>query len=192
MGDVVTLVRWDRKRQEQEGYFGLCPACRAHDGYLNVGPEHVFVCDVHRTKWHIGSNLFSSWQDETEAEWDANAMRLTGYTEIVPVRPDARPVHDPWQALSDVAAWLEDALRLHPAKREPAGAADATLVAAALEEVFHVFPAHLTTFEACAVLRLLNACHAGLATAGALRAKQAAAVAAIASALDAGSLEPPF
>ena len=53
---------------ENRGYFGVCPQCRRNDGCANVGPSHWFFCKKHRVKWCIGSNLFSSWKDETEEE----------------------------------------------------------------------------------------------------------------------------
>ena len=59
-------------------YFGGCPECGKTDGYLNTGRTHVFMCETHRTYWVAGSNLFSDWRDETEAEqrakWDEVGM----------------------------------------------------------------------------------------------------------------------
>ena len=49
-------------------YFGLCPHCRSNDGYINVGRGHWFYCQEHRVKWFIGSNLFSWWREQSEAE----------------------------------------------------------------------------------------------------------------------------
>jgi hypothetical protein len=51
-----------------DGYFGLCPICKKTDGYLNIGRSHWFFCEKHRSRWCIGSNLFSSWRDETKSE----------------------------------------------------------------------------------------------------------------------------
>ncbi len=51
-----------------DDYFGVCPQCRRHDGFINVGRSHYFFCKEHRVKWCVGANLFSSWRDETEAE----------------------------------------------------------------------------------------------------------------------------
>jgi hypothetical protein len=53
---------------ENGGYFGVCPQCRRNDGYANAGRSHWFFCKKHRVKWCAGSNLFSSWRDETEEE----------------------------------------------------------------------------------------------------------------------------
>lgn len=50
-------------------YFGGCPHCGANHGYMNVRAEHWIVCDAHKVKWRIGSNLFSCWKDENESVW---------------------------------------------------------------------------------------------------------------------------
>ena len=49
-------------------YFGLCPICRKHDGYLNAGRTHVFYCNEHKLSWRGGVNIFSTWQFETEEQ----------------------------------------------------------------------------------------------------------------------------
>ncbi len=59
-----------------DDYFGTCPDCGDHDGYLSVGSGHWFYCRTHRTRWFIGSNLFSAWRDETEAEQRARFDEL--------------------------------------------------------------------------------------------------------------------
>ena len=66
------------------GYFGVCPTCGGEDGYLNVGPLHFIVCDAHKAKWAIGSNLFSSWKDEPESLHIDNARLLSGYQDVAP------------------------------------------------------------------------------------------------------------
>jgi hypothetical protein len=46
-----------------------CPECGGGDGrVINVGPAQVAFCSKHRVKWVIGSNLFSSWRNQTEDE----------------------------------------------------------------------------------------------------------------------------
>lgn len=59
-------------------YFGSCGRC----GYLNVGRNHWGVCTKNKTFWAIGSNLFSSWKEQTEEEWERNIKELSEYTEI--------------------------------------------------------------------------------------------------------------
>lgn len=68
-------------------YFGACPHCHETDGCLNVQSTHWFVCDKHKVAWCIGSNLFSSWQDETKEDWERNAAKLDSYEEVKPVYP---------------------------------------------------------------------------------------------------------
>ena len=63
-------------------YFGVCPICKRHDGYLNLGAEHWFRCDRHKTKWRAGVNLFSSWQEETDASFADNAELLDSFREV--------------------------------------------------------------------------------------------------------------
>jgi hypothetical protein len=52
-----------------------CPECAANRcvpaaGYpfVNIGSNHWCYCQVHRTMWWIGANLFSSWKEQTEAQ----------------------------------------------------------------------------------------------------------------------------
>ena len=70
-----------------DDYFGGCPYCGANDGYMNVEREHWFICNRHKTKWLIGSNLFSGWKDEDETEWTRNEYRLENYMEVEPILP---------------------------------------------------------------------------------------------------------
>lgn len=65
--------------------FGGCPECGGSDGYINAGQDHWSVCDTHRTKWWIGSNLFSSWRYESEREKAESAIKLARYREVGPV-----------------------------------------------------------------------------------------------------------
>jgi hypothetical protein len=75
-------------RQQDGGYFGLCPHCRNADGLLNVGSDHWYFCDVHKTKWYVGSKLFS-WRDQTEDEQRQHyeAKGFGEYEEVKPVFP---------------------------------------------------------------------------------------------------------
>ncbi len=66
-------------------YFGGCPKCGLHDGYLNVWSAHWFYCERHRTKWCVGSNLFSSWQEQDEASFQHNAHKLASYGVVKPL-----------------------------------------------------------------------------------------------------------
>jgi hypothetical protein len=77
MSDVV-------EPRTEANYFGSCLECRRNDGYLNFHTDHWFVCDEHKLRWWGGSNLFSSWRDETEEDWQANGELLMGYREVEP------------------------------------------------------------------------------------------------------------
>ncbi len=65
--------------------FGGCPICGGSDLYHNVGREHWVTCETHKTRWHIGSNLFSHWREEPESQWEANRRKLLGYREVDPI-----------------------------------------------------------------------------------------------------------
>jgi hypothetical protein len=77
-----------------EWYFGLCPKCKKYDGCLNVGPGHWYFCKEHRLRWFVGSNLFSSWRDETEAEQRRRYEKLgfDRYKDVEPFYPDMEDV----------------------------------------------------------------------------------------------------
>jgi hypothetical protein len=68
-------------------YFGGCPECGYHDGYLNVGRVHWFICHEHRTRWCVGDNLFSSWRSETAQQFLENQRRIGGYRIVEPLQP---------------------------------------------------------------------------------------------------------
>lgn len=64
--------------------FGECPICHGNDGCRSIGADHWYFCDTHRTKWCIGSNLFSGWKSQTEEEFRQNAAHLVGYRAVKP------------------------------------------------------------------------------------------------------------
>jgi len=61
---------------------GNCPECGHAGQILNVGREHYGVCHEHKVSWHIGSNLFSGWQDEKPTEWYENKALLSTYRHV--------------------------------------------------------------------------------------------------------------
>jgi CheY-like chemotaxis protein len=69
----------------KKGSFGSCPVCGRTDGYLNISCNHWFVCHEHKTKWFVGSSLFSDWQFETEIDWLGNAVLLGRYKDVEPI-----------------------------------------------------------------------------------------------------------
>ena len=74
---------------ENDFYFGACPECKEQDTscYLNIGKDHWIYCDKHRVCWPIGYNLFSSWQEETEEDWERNRQQLKDYRVVEPWHP---------------------------------------------------------------------------------------------------------
>ena len=78
-------------REQDGGYFGLCPHCRNADGNLNVGRGHWYFCDVHKTKWNIGWNLFTVLETEEEQRKYYDAKGFGGYQEVEPVYPPDAP-----------------------------------------------------------------------------------------------------
>ncbi len=78
-------------KTQSDHYFGGCPECGDTDGYLNAERVHFFICNKHKTRWRIGENLFSSWHEETEADWRDNAKRLASYREVKPMLWEPTP-----------------------------------------------------------------------------------------------------
>ena len=70
--DIVDLFPTDE-------HFGNCPHCRRSTAMLNIGKDHWMYCEPHRVTWHVGYNLFSGWQHETEAQWQKNARFLSSF-----------------------------------------------------------------------------------------------------------------
>lgn len=74
------------------GVFGFCPDChREPAGYVNIGRGHWFYCPDCRTRWLVGSNLFSTWRDETVDEQRRKAAFFyeKGYREVESYTPPA-------------------------------------------------------------------------------------------------------
>ena len=86
--DVLTLEAYLRRheaRNTEIPYFGGCPKCRDSDTCWNINRDHWMTCDIHRTKWHVGSNLFSCWREQTEEDWALSRAVLKQYKEVEPV-----------------------------------------------------------------------------------------------------------
>jgi hypothetical protein len=63
-------------------YFGGCPKCGRSDGLYNVYKEHWFVCHTHKVRWTIGSNILSSWRDETREDQRERWAVVADYEDI--------------------------------------------------------------------------------------------------------------
>jgi len=67
-------------------YFGGCPYCGDCSGnYLNVERMSWYRCDIHRTKWTPGPDVFSTWRGEDPERWVENAKLLENYRHVVPL-----------------------------------------------------------------------------------------------------------
>jgi hypothetical protein len=93
MSNVIDL---ERERNRRGAYFGVCPHCRCHDGYVNLGREHWFYCKRHRVMWWFGDNVFSSWMHETAEEQRASAERVAGFVVVEPLWPPEPPADPSW------------------------------------------------------------------------------------------------
>jgi hypothetical protein len=86
-----------------DDFFGLCPKCKEEPGMENLGRDHWCVCGKCKTRWHYGSNLFSTWRPDghlpndapqeeidkiwkeyEEVIWPELAKKLEGYEEVEP------------------------------------------------------------------------------------------------------------
>ena len=47
-----------------------------------TGPDQWIICHTHHTKSYVESNLFSSWRDQTEEDWERNRATLEGYPDV--------------------------------------------------------------------------------------------------------------
>jgi len=61
-------------------FFGDVRCRHGHPTRLfNIGRGHFVACDICRTFIFVGSNLMSSWREETEDIWRANSDSVEGY-----------------------------------------------------------------------------------------------------------------
>ena len=81
-------------------YFGVCPDCRRTNGCLNVGGDHWFYCTEHHVRWWVGSNLFSSWRDQTPNQQRAIYKGVFGDGQRWRDMSPSAPV---WDAFCDAA-----------------------------------------------------------------------------------------
>ena len=76
-GNVIPFRRYD-------DHLGLCPHCKRAPLILNVNRNHYGTCEQHKVKWLVGSNLFSSWREQSERDWARNAAVLSVYRKVDP------------------------------------------------------------------------------------------------------------
>lgn len=89
-----TTVNPAEKEEEQkrDPYFGRCPECGGHDGFLNIGRAHWFICHAHRYRWCVGDNWFRCRSEETEADWEENFHCIKDY-KVIPWEPELPDDH---------------------------------------------------------------------------------------------------
>lgn len=81
-GQLVAALHFEREMERRACAYGVCPECGKTDGFLNVGRDHWFLCAAHKTKWCVGSNLFSAWREESNKDWQAHARYLESFREV--------------------------------------------------------------------------------------------------------------
>jgi hypothetical protein len=67
--------------------------CHETDGYLNVGRDHWFFCEAHKTKWGAGAKLFSSSMVDTPDQQRAQQEKI-GFMEFRRVEPHFQLTED--------------------------------------------------------------------------------------------------
>ena len=72
------------EEDREDDHLGLCPVCRKPGVCVNVYKDHWMTCKEHKTRWWAGSNLFSSWLNETVGDWNYNREMLKSYTVVEP------------------------------------------------------------------------------------------------------------
>jgi hypothetical protein len=61
-------------------WFGWCPTCGRHDGYLNLCTAQWFICEAHKKAWCLGDDEFVTWWSENESDWRRNYVHIHDYT----------------------------------------------------------------------------------------------------------------
>jgi len=58
---------------------GKCPQCFSKVKVLNIGRNHYCYCEQCKIKYLEGNNLYSSWREESKADWERNAVFLSKF-----------------------------------------------------------------------------------------------------------------
>ena len=74
---------------DYNNYFGHCLIPEHKNFYCNVkfkgdvyGKSHIMYCEECKICWKIGRNLFGSWRDETDEDWDKNFEMIKDFEYI--------------------------------------------------------------------------------------------------------------
>ena len=76
------MVAAERIPDDEIDFWGGCPKCGRNDGHLNVGRDHYFFCQQHQVFWWLGSNFFTTWEWETQDDWQQNHEMLSKFCEV--------------------------------------------------------------------------------------------------------------
>jgi hypothetical protein len=112
--DISPSPAPDPEPKGERSDFGNCPVCGKNPACRNIGRDHYFYCDEHKIAWCVGSNLFSSWRDESEDDWQHNRAKLADFKiidesdastpEQRKAAADHRRLHEAWTLRRD--EWL--------------------------------------------------------------------------------------
>lgn len=85
VGPASGIVLPDVEPEQIEDYFGGCPLCGSNDGYVNLRSAHWFRCEEHQLRWCAGENLFSTWRNENQGDWNENFRKVGSFREVYPM-----------------------------------------------------------------------------------------------------------
>lgn len=89
MGEVINPADATAPKVTTDEYFGGCPHCGNSDVCRTIGRDHWMCCETHKTKWWVGSNLFSIPDDIPLDEWAemsrTNEYLLSNYLTVEPI-----------------------------------------------------------------------------------------------------------
>ena len=77
--------------------WGACPECLSDTLCLDVGSIQWHVCDTHKAKWWVGSNIDYAWEYKSHEIDLESAAKLAEYTYVKPVHSGL----EVWDKLSD-------------------------------------------------------------------------------------------
>lgn len=83
---VFNPFGWKKWTPDPHHFHGCpeCPPSKGPDNIYNAGRAHRAACHTHRMSWLLGSNLFSSWRNETEAEQRERFREIEDYEDLTP------------------------------------------------------------------------------------------------------------
>jgi|ERR1043166_5522840 hypothetical protein len=79
-------------------YWGICPWCGRHDGYITIGPLQYFVCHTHKTYWQGGRIVawYAEYDQDSEISF-RNYKSISDYRNIRAVCPDLMQIGESFE-----------------------------------------------------------------------------------------------